>query len=435
MRLPHLTLRGYLSALAVMLLGIAGQWLPGLSPWAWLLPALIWAGLIGWEGARCRRSMPGMDLQIPSTLYLGRPDNVALTLTGHAPWRQLAEIAWPVPDGLAVTSDGRRNVVLSNGNATRAEWRVRGLRLGAVELGSVYMRLSGPLGLSRWTCVRPLDERVSIVPDTLRSVTSRSGRGRQGERMLVRPGSGTDLHGLRDYRPGDPLRSVDWKATARRGKPVVRLFEDQQALELLVLVDAGRASGVEVGGLTRLHHFVNLAARLADAACRAGDRIGGIAYGAGVLAEAPMTGGPAGVRGLRGMLQAQVSVHEESNPLLAALRARHMLRHRGLVVFLTDLTDTEAAEQTHQAVALLGRRHLALIGAVADVEAARLATASGDGWMAPYRNLAGQELLNAQALLAERLRRLGAHVVVDTPDRLDGALLQRFDQLRRRRAV
>lgn len=435
MRLPHLTLRGYLSALAVVLLGIAAQWLAWLSPWAWVLPALAWAGLIAWEGARCRRLIPAVALRLPATLHLGRSEAAVLTLTGRAPWRQLAEIAWPLPAGLAAVNDGRRNLTLTRGRAATAQWRVRALRLGAVDLGSVYLRLSGPLGLSRWTHVRPLEDPVSVVPDTLRTATVTAGRGRQGERMLVRPGSGTDLHGLRDYRPGDPLRSVDWKATARRGKPVVRLFEDQQALELLVLLDAGRASGVEVGGLTRLHHFINLAARLAEAAGRAGDRIGGLAYGAGILAEAPMAGGPAGVRGLRRVIQAQQSVAEESNPLLAALRARHMLRHRGLVVFLTDLTDTEAAEQTQQAVALLGRRHLALIGAITDVEAAGLATAAGDGWMAPYRNLAGQELLNAQALLAERLRRLGAHVVVDAPERLDGALLQRFDQLRRRRAV
>ncbi|MBA1149357.1 DUF58 domain-containing protein [Ectothiorhodospiraceae bacterium WFHF3C12] len=435
MHLPHLTVRGYLSALAVVVTGIAGQWLAWVSPWAWLLPAVVWLSLIGWEGSRTRRATPAMAIQMPSALYLGRDEHARLVLTGRASWRQTAELAWPLPAGLAAEDSGGRRVELVADGVAMPAWRIRGCRLGAVDLGTVHMRLSGPLGLSRWTYTQSLDTRVEVVPDILGPSAATSGRGRPGERAMVRPGSGTELHGLRDYSPGDPLRAVDWKGTARRGKPVVRLFDDQQALEMLVLVDAGRASGVEVGGLTRLHHFVNLAARLAEAAGTAGDRVGGLAFGSGVLAQAPMAGGPAGARGLRRMLQALESVSEESNPLVAALRARHMLRHRGLVVVLTDLTDAEAAEQMQQALALLGRKHLALVGAVADVEAAYLATASDGGWMTPYRNLAGQELLGAQALLAERLRRLGAHVVVESPRRLDGALLQRFDQLRRRRAV
>jgi uncharacterized protein (DUF58 family) len=216
---------------------------------------------------------------------------------------------------------------------------------------------------------------------------------------------------------------------------MVRLFDDQQALELLILLDVGRASGVRVGSLSRLHHFINIAARLAEAGGQSGDRIGGLCYAAGVTAQVPMVSGVAGVTRWRRVLQAQRSLNEESNPLLAALRARHMLSHRGLVVFLTDLTDAEAAEQTLQAIALLGRKHLALVGAIVDVEARAMARDSGGGWLAPYRNLAGQELLNAQALLAERLRRLGAHVVLDSPQQLDEALLRAFDQLRRRRAV
>lgn len=434
MRPPNLTWRGYVTALAVAVLGGAGQWLETVSPLAWLPPAVLWVLLLAWEGRRCRRDPPALWPALPATLRLGRDEPIGLDMEGRASWRQAVEVAWPLPGGLS-GDNARRRIVLRRGHREAIRWRVRGRRLGVMVFGDVYLRITGPLGLSRWIRRVPLEETLRVVPDVLSSPVARSGRGRQGERGLPRPGSGTELHGLRAYWPGDPLRAVDWKATARRGQPMVRLFDDQQALELLILLDVGRASGVSVGPLSRLHHFINIAARLAEAGGQAGDRIGGLCYAAGVTNQAPMVSGVAGVRRWRRILQAQRSLNEESNPLLAALQARHMLSHRGLVVFLTDLTDAEAAEQTLQAIALLGRKHLALVGAIVDVEARAMAREPDGGWLAPYRNLAGLELLNAQALLAERLRRLGAHVVLDSPQQLDEALLRAFDQLRRRRAV
>lgn len=434
MRVPGLTWRGYGTALAVFALGVAGQWSAAVSAFAWLLPGAAWLAAVAWEGCYVRRHAPGLSCIAPASLHLGRTASVGLDLQGNGRWRQPVEVIWALPEGLAGEA-GVRSVVLRPGGRAGVRWRVHGVRLGRCAFSTAHLSIAGPVGLSRWRLRRPAAAELTVVPDVLDQPAARGGRGRQGERRLPRPGTGTELRGLREYRPGDPLRAVDWKATARRREPVVRLYNDQQALELLMLLDVGRSSGVQAGSLSRLHHFVNISARLAEAAALAGDRLGGICYGADVVAQAPMAPGIAGVRRWRDVVRNLQSRSEESNPLLAALRARQMLSHRGLVVFLTDLTDAEAAEQTLQAVTLLGRRHLALVGAIVDVEAQAMAVEAGGGWLAPYRNLAGQELVNAQTLLAQRLRRLGADVVLDSPERLDAALLRRFDHLRRRRAV
>jgi len=434
MQLPHLTPRSYLLAFAAAAVGVAGQWVPGVAPAAWLLPASALLLVIAWEGRECRRHPVGVSLSLPGTLRLGQLVEAELRVDNPGYWPRTVDLAVPLPDGLDGDASRRRVRIAAHGRA-HVGWRIRGTRLGEVSFSEGYLRAGGPFGLSRWTARRPLGAGARVRPDLLRDRPGGRGLGRDGERPVPRVGSGGDLHGLREYWPGDPLRAIDWKATARRQRPMVKLLDDRQSLELMVLLDAGRGSAVEAGPLSRLHHFVNVAARLAQAGGEAGDRVGCICYASGVTAEVPLAAGLDGVARVRRVLQQVRSAPEESNPLIAALAARHLLRHRGLVVFLTDLTDAEAALQMLQAVRVLGRKHLPLVGALVDLEARALASDAAPGWLTPYRNLAGQELLQAQQLLGERLRRLGARVLIEPPDRLDGRMLAHFSALRRRRAV
>ena len=186
--------------------------------------------------------------------------------------------------------------------------------------------------------------------------------------MQRNAGAGFQSLGLRDYRHGDPMRAIDWKATARSQRYSVRLHSEERNLELLVLLDAGRTSNLRAGTLSRLHHYVNVAARLAERAILNGDHVGMIVFADCPLAAIPPAHGAAALLGVRRILEEAHAVASESNPLAAALLARRLLHHRSLVVVLTDVDESQDPAQLIRAVQLLAPKHLPVIAGTLDEE-------------------------------------------------------------------
>ena len=110
---------------------------------------------------------------------------------------------------------------------------------------------------------------------SLRALPLGSARRREaGLRNVRRPGEGRLFEGLREWVPGDDTRIIDWKATARRGKPIARQFEDERRQQVLIMIDAGRLLTAEIDGMPRLEAVVAAALQLAHAAVEHDDNIG-----------------------------------------------------------------------------------------------------------------------------------------------------------------
>jgi uncharacterized protein (DUF58 family) len=207
-----------------------------------------------------------------------------------------------------------------------------------------------------------------------------------------------------------------------------------QHLDVALVVDIGRTSAVPAGSLTRLHHFVNTAARFGERSAALGDRLSLVAFGGGVSLALTGLQGPAGVRRLRAALTQLRTEPVESNPAAAALEVRRLLRHRGLVVWLGDV-DTADTSALAAVASLLVRQHLALFAQVLDPAVGAELERPARGWLDPYAALAAQQLAQQQAVAARRLAHLGCDVVSATADELERRLLDEYLRLRARRRV
>src|SRR5439155_3799118 len=151
----------------------------------------------------------------------------------------------------------------------------------------LHARVAGPWGLMQHQRVFPSEQTVSVFPDlrgASRLLLSDAALDlvNLGLRALRRDGRGTEFARLRDYAQGDSVREVDWKASARRTRPVTRVFESERSQTLLIGVDAGRSMAARVDGLTKLDHAVNAALFLAFVAIKNGDRVGLVVFADGI---------------------------------------------------------------------------------------------------------------------------------------------------------
>ncbi len=308
-------------------------------------------------------------------------------------------------------------------------------RLGAHPWPALRARAAGVLGLAWWSRSLPANFSLQVLPDLLDSVSARLGTVEGGSRTATTVGAGLEVLQLREYRSGDAQHLIDWKATARSGRLVSRDFAEDQHLEIVLAIDAGRTSSLKAGGLDRLGHYANLAARFAENAVLQDDRVGLLIFADRPLAAcAPMRGLSAVLR-IRQMLGAMKLAAAESNPLNAVLRIRSLVRHRSLVILLTDLDDATVASQLAAATRLLLPKHLPLVVGLASPEVEQLAQAPADNWLAPYEALAAQEYTTRLQRNVLALRALGAPALMARPEQLESAVFAAYAEFRRRRRV
>jgi len=415
------------------LLAILGEWNFALARW-WSLPlAALLLGL-AYETVALQRIRLELRLAGAERWLLGRPQALQFTFrqSDSAVLHIQAALSAPQEMGAQPRVE---TLKVPRGVETSTTLEAVGRRLGTLAWPPPVLRLAGPLGLAWWPKRIEAACSVTVVPDLLVRSSPARGSRQAGEQRGRIAGAGTEVLQLREYRRGDPLRVIDWKASARRMRPISRDMTEDQHLEVIVAVDAGRASGLAAGEVDRLSLYINVAARLAQHAAELDDAVGLLVFAAQPLAALAAARGDAAVARVRKALAACRVQPEESNPVLAAARIRTLTHRRSLIVLLTDLEDASATEQLVQTTRLLSPKHFVLIAGCESARIEALTAARVREPLGAYRALAAIEYCNSVAGNVRALRALGAAAITARSPHLDRAIFDAYREHRRRRRV
>jgi len=431
--------RGYWIIGLIVIIGIAGQWLGG--QWSatasqfWALPAALLVAAVFAE----RAALPAFKLHIsravPHQAYLGEKMDVEVLITNNGQRKVYLECQPSYPDCFSADSRLTRYLVRP-GKTVVDYYEFLPLELGKYRPGELHTRTLGFIGLVWWYRRIEDDAEVQVVPRRMSSVSSGVGERFAGTGYSRKPiQGGMEFLAHREYQQGDPLQTVDWKASARSNELMVRIMTREQRMEMAILLDCGRTSQLQAGNLSQLHHNVNVVARLSELAASHGDHIACITYADKPLSMMTLNSGIRGLRRTREILRNARSVPNESNLLAAALQARRLLGHHALVVVLTDLSNGCDASQFSRAVRLLSAKHTVVIAGIDDTEIQQLRWSEASHWMDPYRSFAAHEYCRERQLAKMRLKQYGASVITAAPAKLDTAVLDYYRMLRQRVAV
>ena len=431
----NLTGVSYLLAILIAALGITGQWLPNPVADGWRLLAAVWVVLLLIEWQSARRSRIAATRILPTTIHLGRATDLTYEISNPAK----QTIVLRSMDVYPAQIDEDATIIdwtIPPGQTRVKHARITATRLGDMQWSRMQLRMRGMFALAWWSRQLEVPTHATVIPDRLYShELYKSATAHQGDLARKVLGMGTELIGMREYQPGDPLHYIDWKATARSNKTMVRLFSDDQHLELIIAIDAGRTSTMQAGELTRLGHYINVASRLAQKALFNGDQIGLVVFADSVLASMHRLKGHHGLQRLRTILGQIESVSRESNPLPAIMRIKQLAGMRSLVVMLTDLDDGDAAAQLVKAMALLQPKHQPMLAAISDSEVRSLSERPAHNWLDPYHSLAAGEMLQNWKRTRLRLERMGIPVVLSDIRFLDRQVLDNYDRLKEQKRI
>ncbi|HEY4647344.1 MAG TPA: DUF58 domain-containing protein [Steroidobacteraceae bacterium] len=431
----NLSARALVLIALTVALAIVGIWtsdttLRGL----WKLPAaLILLGLAV-EGVLLRRRPFSLFVDVSPRGYLGRPMNARMTLENRNRAPLTLEYAVDAPRGMKAPHGTR--ILRAPGEATAIDpLVVVPGRLGPATWPAIRVRILGAFGLASWPRVIVQSARIAVAPDLLGAAAQRVSSTESGALAGRTHGSGAELHQLREYRPGDPLHRIDWKASARRAGLVTREFTEDQHLDVIIALDAGRSSRLAAGDLDRLGAFANVAARFAEHAVSHDDRVGLVVYAERVQGVVPPSRGRAAVMRIRSGLEGVTAAALESSPLAAALRIRSIARQRSLILMLTDLDDVTTGGELSRAVRLLQMKHLVIVAGVALPDVEEVALAPAEEWADPYRALAAREWQARSRAHLKSLRSAGTPVIAARPADFESAVVSYYARLRRDRRV
>ncbi len=363
-----------------------------------------------------RANALNMRRAVDPVISAGRETTVELRATlspEHAPVR--GELRDFVSPGPAV--DGHRQHFTLQ-NFLTLNYRLTPSTRGVITLGPLSVRLEGPLGLAARQFTIDARDDVKVFPDLTAlshdALTLARAEANPSRVQRVRA-DGREFESLREYRPGDEPRTIDWKASARRGKTLIRRYQPEKNQQVLLLLDCGRHMTGEVAGRTKLDHAVDAALRLAKLALDQGDLVGVLAYASEVQAFLPPRKGLAQLQALAQTLHQVRASLEESDLDAALATAFRRGARRSLVVVLTDLFDSVAARALVLRTSKLTPKHLPLVISLQDEDVHSAATAVPVTTSQAFERVAATRLEREQETTVSQLRATGAHVVRGPP--------------------
>ncbi|OBH58916.1 DUF58 domain-containing protein [Mycobacterium sp. E2479] len=368
---------------------------------------------------------------------LGQQVKCGLSIHNEGPRRFRGQIrdAWPPS---AQARPRIHPIDIPAGHDQHVQTQLRPVRRGDQRATVVTARSIGPLGLAGRQGSRPVPGQLRVLPPFLarKHLPSRLAKLREIDGMLptlVR-GQGTEFDSLREYVVGDDVRSIDWRATARRADVVVRTWRPERDRRVVIVLDTGRTAAGRVGvdptasdpaGWPRLDWSMDAALLLAALASRAGDHVDFLAHDrvsrAGVFGASRTELLAQLVNAMAPLQPTLVESDWRAMVSTIALRARR----RSLVVLLTDLNAAALDEGLLPVLPQLSAKHHLLLAAVADPRVDQMAAGRSDA-AAVYDAAAAERSRNDRVAIATRLRRSGVEVVDAAPAELAPALADHY---------
>lgn len=376
-----------------------------------------------------RTPSPELKRQLSGNLPLGRWSEVRLQF--HHRYAQPHRIT--VFDHLPAGMDFEylpQTVDLHPGEQTELGYRVRPLSRGHFVFPRCEIELASPLRL--WKGRRYLEQRdeTRVYPDFARLYGAElmavdHWLNRIGVRAGQRRGLGLDFHQLREFRDGDTLRQIDWKATARKRTPIAREYQDERDQQILFLLDCGRRMRSHDGDLSHFDHSLNASLLLAYVALRQGDAVGLMTFAGDQSRHLPPAKGSAQLTALLNSVYDLRSSQRPADFPAAVQAVLTRQRRRALVVIVTNLRD-EDDEELVAAVKRLGRQHRVLVASLREEVLDRLRQSPVEGFEEALAYCGAVDYLNARAGLHEKLMAHGVPVLDARPSQLGPELISRY---------
>ncbi|MCD5995222.1 DUF58 domain-containing protein [Pseudomonas sp. CDFA 602] len=400
------------------------------------LNAFYWAGLLtlagvsildGWRAGLL--PSPRLQRHLPGSMTLDRWHAIQLDLQYDGTAATRARVFDHLPHGLE-SGQLPQSIMLPAKGTAQIGYRLRPLSRGNFTFEQCEIELHSPLRL--WSTRRylPLPDTTRVYPDFTRVyggqlLAVENWLSQLGVRQLQRRGLGLEFNQLREFREGDSLRQIDWKATARQRAPIAREYQDERDQQIIFMLDCGRRMRSQDGDFSHFDHALNACLLLSYVALRQGDAVGLTTFAGEQNRYLSPVKGPSQ---LNRMLNTVFDLQTTQRPADYGAAVRQLLtrqKKRALIVLVTNVRD-EDDEELMMSVKQLGRQHRVLVASLREEVLDRLRHSPVETYEQALVYCGSVNFVNARHSLHERLIAHGVNVLDARPGELGAQLVNRY---------
>lgn len=369
-------------------------------------------------------------------LSIGKQNEITLEVENRGSYPLEFRVRDEAPDEFRV-EPGILTGFVEPGKIVDLSYEVTPYRRGLYRFGDIVLRHRSALGLADLQVAIKAPEGMPVYPDIL-ELPKHTLRIRGNEEVLqpvaTRMGT-TEFERLREYQPDDEFRYIDWNATARQGRPIVRQYQTQRNQNIILAFDLGRQMTSQYGELLKVDYAINSGVVLSWVGSERGENVGLLTFGDKVHTYLPPRSGRAHFRRILDQLYAAQPELVEPDYRLALTHLAAQNPKRSLVVIFTDIADRLEGEALVSSLSLLMPKYLPLVVLLMDPairEASEIIPANGEDL---YRLAVTQRLVETRTAAVQAMESKGVSVIDVPAEQLSVALLDTYLMLKSRAAI
>ena len=414
-------------------------WLLWLAfPLGWL-GGTLYLGLLAVVCVRDHRYVPdsrSFDVRREYGRFsLGATNSVNIVISNHSRRRLYIEAKDEIPASLKRVT-AIEPIEVPPRFEYRTTYEVTPIRRGRYSLGGLVLRASRPGGLIACELTLPVEDDIKVYPRFATSDEYRLlARINQQEDSVRRPrrtyGRGTDFESLSNYNPGDDLRTVDWKISAKRGVLISKNLQTEKGQQISIMIDGGRLMSEKIGALSRFEYALNAAVMLSYVGQKRGDSVAMATFSDRVESFVPPLRGAAIMRRVLESLSTVEARQVESDYWQVVGQVMSRLKRRSLVVMMTDVLDSAGSLGLMSNLTRAASRHLVLCVVLVEPRLATIAASEPKTAREMYLKAAACHMLLQRQIALENMRSRGILVLESPPEQLTIQLIRRYLEIRR----
>lgn len=355
----------------------------------------------------------------PKLLSLSDQNNITITVTSNAPMALDAEVIDELPEQLQIR-DFKYRFPLEPGQEQKIQFAVRPVKRGVYQFGAIRVFLVTTLGLVQRRLTFQAHTDVAAYPSIIQMkqyelMAFAKIATNDGIKRTRRLGHSYEFEQIKSYVQGDDFRSINWKATSRKGDLMVNQYEDERSQQLYCVIDKSRAMRMPFDDMSLLDYAINSSLAISNIALIKYDRVGLVTFsdkiGTYIKAERKKNQLKLILEGLYRQKERSL----EANYELLYQGSRNMIRNRSMILLFTNFESMYSLERALPVLRRINRFHLLVVVFFENTELIEYIDESAQNVEDVYSKTIARKLQNEKQLMVQELKRYGIHSILTTP--------------------
>lgn len=332
-----------------------------------------------------------------------------------------------------------RYISLKSHQQKKIDWYLRPFQRGEYSFGNIHLFISSPLQLVRRRITIEAEETIPVYPSFVQLhkyelLSNATLQHESGSSRMRKIGRSMEFEQIKEYVSGDDIRTLNWKASARRGGLMVNNFMEEKSQQVYCIIDKGRLMKMPFGGLTLLDHAINSCLVLSNVCLKKQDRVGVITFSNYIGSVLAADRKPMQKQHILELLYNQKTDFLESDFEMLYMQVRNRIRHRSLLILFTNFESLSGLERQLDYLRSLAKYHLLLVVFFENTELRKLTTAKATNLEEVYIKTIAEKFSFEKRLIAKELLKYGILSVLSSPQNLTVNTINKYLELKARQA-